>query len=620
MSDLTLQDIADLANVQRPVVSMWRKRPLVRGVSMPFPKPTSNENGVERFASDEVVDWLARTGRGNNPECGLDAPALAVPDGASIEDAVTLLCWCALAGEEVAETTHDERVAQVAERDVDDSFLMSEIAALRPSLDLLSYVDDLVEASLGLADALSRLETGRLQRQIGARDLAGEADDLLRCVVGACADNVGRDLVALHIDDAARALKLATDFDHHVVGTDRAVRRRAVILGLSLEPATVPVGVHIESLVGCMGSEALDRMDNIVLGLGKGDFAILVGPASILTDTLTGSFQDRRAKSLRVGNLVAALRLPRGLSREAHRQSLAIWICRGGANVVAPRVADFDSASAAELGDIAVDVGGALAPLGGRAFRFLRPIDLNAVIAGAALVPRGARAMPLRTADSQSYLERVHRATLTTSTSVEAFDVLVAPSAAGFRLAHRSLGELREQRLLIVKRGSRIDPKHASSDGTVVVLPDRAFALDPFDAARLYPRAVRTDPGDVIFVERPLPRAWVDPVGGSLVAAPARILRLRPTAEFGPQVLATVINELVDAESEWLTWRVPVFGREEAQRLETALREADRFESNVRRLSMAAQDLKKALIDGVAAGALTLDTQATTPGIAVAQR
>ena len=41
MTTLTLQDVADLAQVQRPVVSMWLKRRMVRGVSIPFATPVA---------------------------------------------------------------------------------------------------------------------------------------------------------------------------------------------------------------------------------------------------------------------------------------------------------------------------------------------------------------------------------------------------------------------------------------------------------------------------------------------------------------------------------------------------------------------------------------------------
>jgi hypothetical protein len=247
---------------------------------------------------------------------------------------------------------------------------------------------------------------------------------------------------------------------------------------------------------------------------------------------------------------------------------------------------------------------------------------LAGVVAAGSLVPRGVRAPKLRSADSATHLDRVHGATLTTTTPLEPLDVLVAPSPGRFRMRYRSLGELHEQKHVIVKRGSRINLADATPDGTVVVLPYGAVGtmrLDPFDAAQKYPRASRTDPGDVVFVEKPRPQAWVDVDGGALVASPAKIIRLRETAEFGPRVLATVINEICSAGSEWQTWSLPVMARDEADRLEAALLDADRYEREVHRRIDATHELKKALIEGAAAGALTLDAQPTTPGIAGAR-
>jgi NADH:ubiquinone oxidoreductase subunit F (NADH-binding) len=60
--------------------------------------------------------------------------------------------------------------------------------------------------------------------------------------------------------------------------------------------------------------------------------------------------------------------------------------------------------------------------------------------------------------------------------------------------------------------------------------------------------------------------------------------------------------------------------RDEAARLEEVLVRADEFEREVCRRSDAVRELKKALIDGVAVGAFTLDAQPTMPGIAVVER
>lgn len=85
-------------------------------------------------------------------------------------------------------------------------------------------------------------------------------------------------------------------------------------------------------------------------------------------------------------------------------------------------------------------------------------------------------------------------------------------------------------------------------------------------------------------------------------------------------VLATTINQTASPGSEWQTWSVPVLRRDEAERLEAALLAADDYEREASRRVVAARDLKTALIDGVAAGALTLDAQPTTPGVAAANR
>ena len=171
-----------------------------------------------------------------------------------------------------------------------------------------------------------------------------------------------------------------------------------------------------------------------------------------------------------------------------------------------------------------------------------------------------------------------------------------------------------------MKRGSRISGAGATSSGTVTVLPGElsgGVAFDPLDAERRYPRAMRTRPGDVIFVEKPQPHAWVDHDGGAMVISPARVFRLDLGATVGPRLLAAVINAKVPGASEWQTWPVPEISRAEADRIEAALADVDRYESELHRRADAVEDLKKALIDGVAAGALTLDAQPTTPGVTV---
>lgn len=135
--------------------------------------------------------------------------------------------------------------------------------------------------------------------------------------------------------------------------------------------------------------------------------------------------------------------------------------------------------------------------------------------------------------------------------------------------------------------------------------------LDPFDAARLYPRAARTDPGDVVFADRPRPTARVDEHGGSLVASPSKILRIGSQAGIGPHAMAAIINRLPNEPREWQTWNVPILDANELELLEDALLAAADHETTLRRHWDATRDLVTAMIDGVAAGAVTLTSRTT---------
>lgn len=626
-STLTLRDVADLAGVQRPVVSMWRKRPMARGKLVPFPAPVDVRAGVERFSRDDILDWLERSGRGNNDEARLDAPALGGPDGSTLETLVTLLCLRVLSGEELTESTARDRVSLAAEIDGADEFLLGEVRDAEATVDELRFVDDLVEASYGSGEALARLEGGAFGRAVGARDLNAQAVHIVRTVARACADHLDPEGVALVSGDGFTALTvaLAEDFTELVIpegdactrAARRALRRRAAIRGVDTSSVTDGPRVRLLSIVGRDPDDALDALDDVVLDLGQGEIAVLLGPASLLCDDLRGERERKRAETLRSRTLGLALRLPRGLWREAHRQALGMWVCVGGASTSRPMVADLGGVPGPELdaGDLAADVAAALEQNSARAFRYARPHDLGAILSSHAVVPRGVRAVRVGSLDAAPHLERIQAATVVTGPPLAGFDVLVSPAPGSVLLRRRSLGELKNDQQARILRGSRIDPAHTDPEGTVLVFSaelgsdDRFPRLDPFDAATNYPRAARTEPGDVVFQGGRRPRARVDAVGGFLVASPSRILRLHRTAGVGPHTVAAIINSLPDDAGEWQTWSVPILDPEQADELEQAIVAAADYEAALRRRADAAADLVAAMIEGVAAGAVTVGTR-----------
>ncbi|TDU88820.1 hypothetical protein EV138_2370 [Kribbella voronezhensis] len=610
---LTLTDVALLARVSRPVVSMWRRRPQIHGQQLPFPRAIWTVDGVERFDRDEIVTWLEKTGRGNNPEARQDAPALSIPETVDAEEVVTLLCLHSMTGTELVELDTAELHALAEQADPADEILQREVHELRADADLFGYVDDLVGASYGVSDALARFESGRLQRKAGERGLSEGVVELLCTVGDAARARLGGESVALVPPSNHRlAYRLAKGFTGILAGaaaSGRELRRRAVIGGFDV--ITDARGtVRVVSVVGESETAALESTDELVVSLGPTDIGIVLGSAAVLCDELVGDAEQRRSQTLRAGNLAMAIRLPRGLWKAAHRQSLAVWIVQGGRRDQSLRMADLTSETI-DLTDLAADVSAALVRTDARAYRYARRGELAPVLAGGPVVPRGVRAVRLGTAGSTSHLDQIHTATLTTSEPVPGYDVTAAPAPGQILLRQLSLGELVTAGQLAMKRGSHIEITDQNHDGTVRVLTADASAedarLDPFDAVRQYPRATRTDPGDVIFLQRPRPLARVDLEGGALVASPSRILRLRPGASIGPQALAAIINLLARPGTDWQTWSVPDLHASEAEALDAALAGAAQYLANLQRQVQATHDLTTSLIRGVASGAVTID-------------
>ncbi|WP_287001929.1 MULTISPECIES: hypothetical protein [Gordonia] len=620
MSTLTMQDIAVLARVSRPAVSQWRKRPVVRGQLIPFPTPVATVDTVEHFDEADIMAWLERTGRGKNlEEQHLDVGAYSLPDGVRYDDVVLLLALYALSGVDLAGASHADLVAAAVAADPTDESIAGEVRSLDVDADTLTFTDHLINASLGTPDALARLERGRLGRARSVRDLTDEAMRLMRHVVEVAVTHVGDDVAIVPVGGSDLALAVADTGGRLVVdggvGDPRDLRRRAIIAQVETDTAARGPAVSVVSLLGAELGVVLEAVDAALLELNDGDVVVILASAAALTDHLAGDLQRRRSETLKIGNTVAALRLPRGMWREAHRQSQAMWICKGGVGVGRLQVADLNAIDPTALGDLASDIAAALDQDVRRAFRFTRPRDMLRIRTSGTVVPQGTQAPRLHPRRAASHADRVHEATLQTSEPAPTVDILISSSAGRFRTQQFSIDELIEQKLVTVMSGNRIDPDAADPEGTVAVLPDRPFRLDPFDAAQRYPRARRTEPGDIVLVEKPAPRAVIDTAGGSLVAAPAKILRIHRKALFGPHTIAAIINTRCAPGSEWRTWCVPEFTADEAARLETALTEVADYQRAVEQKAAAAKDLVGALIDGIAEGEISLDADKTTAGI-----
>ncbi|MGI8701059.1 MAG: hypothetical protein ACR2JU_07610 [Nocardioidaceae bacterium] len=613
---LTMRDVAELAGVQRPVVSMWRQRRTVRGHAVDFPAPVRREGRVDLFDRTDIELYLAETGRGNNREAGLDAASFAVPE-ADLETVIALLVLAKLAGDGIGEAD----LAQLAEaHDPDDELLRSEVASA--SAETVRYVDDLMAASYGPADALARLDSSRMGRGRGRGELADDGVRLVAAVARALLVHLGSDRAQLVDGSAGRAefgLDVAQRLDRGLVvagerAPTRGLRRRAALSGHLADAATGP-RVRLEGLIGLDPEDALRRLDDLQLELGGDDVGLAVGPASVLCDRLSPELDRQRDELLREHRRVrAVVRLPRGLWRGAPRMALGLWVCAGS-------VPTSDRIALADLGDLApaeidaetlaTDLVAAVADDPRRAKGYLLGREAGLVRAWQYVVPRGFRVASASTTVDQ--LVAVRRELATFSEPLP--DIGVAPTPAGGSALRRvTLAALRAERLVRLVSGSRLDLAWADPAGTVEIADltgawPTGTAFDPLELEARAPRAIRTEPGDLVFTSNP-PRAQVDDRGGRVVATPNRVLRLAEQAPLGPHTLAAQINQLAATATDPDAWPIAL---PDGSRAEHALAQLDAVRRDLDRRRAGLERLTTHLVGGLADGSLTLDSPDEDP-------
>lgn len=604
---VTMSDIAQIASVTRQAVTNWRSR----SISIPFPSAKSVVADVEHFDRDEVIDWLEATGRGLNAAARLDAPALAVPLGLDVEDAVVLLALRSSVGEDLAPLGAEERIELARKVDPADTILLDEVIRLSAADDLAAYVDALHEASYGPSDALDRLYMTRAAQ--GGRGLTAEAVSLLEQLADVCRTFLGPDGVAVELHLDAHARSVASGFESASPRSERAALRLHAIAGRQVESVASPL-VKVVSLAGRDDRATLDAADEIAVELDADQIAVIVGPASALCDRLRGELYEARKSTLQMGAeghgcaLVASFKLPRGLWRDAHRQSLGLWVVQGATSATAAVVGDL-SGSPVDGRELAADVLGALEQTGARSYRYGRALRYAAVWTGDTVVPLGIGAHSAAAHEAASAHERLVRSTLVTREAIAGFDLPAARPGTIGPSATRALGDLVDAGLIVRQSGTRVSDEDLDPAGSVKVISaggGEPLWIDRLVEADRYRSAVHTEPGDVVFSTNP-PRAVVDETGGAIVASPSRILRPNaPRAGIGPRALAATINGL-HGNTEWKTWQVPSFPAAQVERVEAALGAIGEHLSEIRKHEEAAVDLVTSLIQGVAAGSVTLD-------------
>lgn len=645
-----MQQVAELAGVQRPVVSVWRTR--AADTADPFPAPV--DPGQLVFDAEEVGSWLQATGRGNNAEAKDDAALFSTlmdTAEAQLDSASALLVLHALSGSPLTGQGADDLVMLSAGHGLDVILSPVQVDEALQDYALVEAVDRLAEAGVSAARVL-----GRLVRRMEKRDapLATESltttGDAMACeVVSALAADAGRALtpwgpgglrlLAYVVEDASEGerprIVAPAEPGQAATPTERLLWRYIAALGARFESPSASTGTL---LVGQWATVTPDRaeeffteIDDAMLGLEPGRAAVLFAPAPVLVDEMPGS--DLRVQVLggvagSSGDYTAPLRfvarLPRGLCRFGGRRRMAMWLMGEPQEAESSRAFTTfgeHSAHALDAAENRALASDAVAALRGgqsrRSHAFLRSEHRLT----RAVVGRSALALPVTTdvaEDGGDALARVwEKRDAATGDVLEGFAVEAAGSADDHSIPWKmaTTGEHRPARVIT---GVRIpDEVFAAGPGGIGVIgPDEVRGESPVGARsvelvellRWAPRFRLTEPGDVVLTTTRGPSAIVDSVGGHAVQAPARILRCLDPREGDRRILPELAARDICAArgSDCRSWRLRSVVVESRHPWRTVAARASEHRERLLAELRALDALTTELSDGLAAGTLRI--------------
>lgn len=545
---------------------------------------------------------------------------------------------------------------------------------------LAALADELTEAAYTPAEAFDWVLEAR--RRLGSHDLAADeptpavvralaalsgVDSLDEgSVIATPHAGAGDLLAALHTQapEGSAHTYLATDPDPARV---RLVRRRMLVRGVYEFQLDVTEGEDLSAddwgypnlLVCVLPYEAaetrspqvvLERIQTLTDYLDTGSTAVVLGPADVLVRPLPrhGEADRLRRSFLQDGLLKATISLPDGAFAYRPGYRTAVWVLsrtpeaqRTGLVLLS----DFSAQPLTEpvLDTLAEDV--AIWRASGWR-KDLRHEPRNAVIVPAKdLDDRPGAAFttqhrPSATRYTRSVIERParisdleQRLTELQEQARHSTDLRAALGAqAVLRPEDQPVRRTTVRRLLAERRlrrrpGHRIAIEHLTAEGHYPVLtPDEILDATRRGSRRIdrgvlltaYEHAQFTEPGDIVVTANPRFGVYVDEEGVSVVAAPARILRVHPDADppVRPRVLAALLQAAaseyartsgaVRASRRIEDLLIPDLSRGEAEQYDAVLAEIESRAALLREQSAALDDLARVTAAGIADGTLTI--------------
>ena len=634
MQTLTMQQIADLTGVQRPVVSMWRRRS--ESSDVPFPQPLASAD--LRFDAGEVATWLEQTGRGNNGDASVEAARHSSAFDlltADLDRASALLLLHDLRGEPLGDLDAEEVLGDGHHLRMDDLLPVDTLRSALADRQLCATVDAVVEAAFSGAAVLGDLVAGFATRRgtWAGEALTAPASHLMADVLSALCGVHERALVPVGVGGLMLA-GIAADHPHENrrprvlrsdVGRPRAVEELAAWRRLAAAGSVTDIdeldAADIDGLVWLLQEQApsdvedfFGRIGDVLTDVGPSDVLVVVGPAALMIDPRGAA--ARRAFLAPRDDFVEPLRhvarLPKGLSRFGGRRRLALWVF---SRIDSPWTA------AGALSDAAIDevmIAGLAADVVAMTTNGVDPVSHAFTSAVVRATDHFVR-QPALTAPAPTRPRIAPAEVLARVWELDRDRLLVdqelAMSSQGaasipFTAATYELGR--------DHAGAKIpsDAIVATAAGSVTVIgPDEvrdpallgSRAVDRLQLERTAPQAQLTQPGDVIYVGSGGPAAFVDEVGGHVVQTPARIFRCRDAETNDRQLVPAVVAEDIAGQtgSDRSTWQLRLVPVDDVKPLGHALAILDGRAAALRDELRSLNDLRTLTLDGFADGSLT---------------
>lgn len=662
---ISMPEIARLADVDRSLVSTWRRR------HSDFPSPATTAPRP-LFVARKIADWLVsrRPAERSRIEAELALYTLASlamtrPAQELFASITALLCLHHLDGATLAEGDLDERAQSV---DPDDEFLRSEISHAH---DLALLADNLIESAwdarqafewlmaqrerLGATDLYAQAVTPELATMIAALSGAAEyAADAISVTVADPSAGPGDLLAAVagQLGEECLPSFYATDPDPYL---SRLLRRRLIVSGVGPSEITFDdvfpeeTEVMVTQIPYRPGEErspldTLSSIDDVYVRLALDATAVILGPA----DALTGPLEPRsdavklRHQLLNTGAVEAIIRLPGGLVPFRPGYETALWVLRrSDKQSKQVLVADIsDRSLTPELARTLIDDVVTWRRPGynpdARARELVTAVQIAELTGssglGSPLVRKAGPTSRQVLEEVPAQIARAHQVEVELS-QLALRDRPAIRGSLSQRVARpqttATIGRLASLGSLRVINGSRdlpASPMTAHGQYPIIGVPeltgdDRGLGVDwtrvlsgkKSIADRL--RRRRTKPGDVIVTTTPRLAVRIDHEGDSTVEFPARILRIHENEkQLTPHALAALLAHApaTNRSSGAIRARkledieIPLLTPEEVACLDALLREMDQRRRTAQAELDALDELGRIILTGLGDGTVTL--------------